>query len=94
MKVLPLSILSIKQILKGPSHFLHVNQVLNVSGDRLESLDELTPLLHLRHLMANDNFLESANEVAEVLSGFNQLDKAELLGNPCVSKARCEHLIK
>jgi len=63
-------------------------EVLNVSGDRLESLDELTPLLHLRHLMANDNFLESANEVAEVLSGFNQLDKAELLGNPCVSKAR------
>lgn len=63
-------------------------EVLNISGDRLESLDELTPLLHLRHLMANDNFLESSNEVAEVLSGFNGLEKAELLGNPCVAKAR------
>lgn len=63
-------------------------EVLNASGDRLESLDELTPLLHLRHLMANDNFLESTNEVADVLSRFNILEKAELLGNPCVSKAR------
>ena len=66
----------------------HRPQVLNVSGDRLESLDELAPLIHLRHLMANDNYLESSNEVADVLSGFNALEKAELLGNPCVTKAR------
>jgi len=71
--------------LRGIAHSL---EVLNVSGDRLESLDELTPLLHLRHLMANDNFLESTNEAAEVLSSYSNLEKAELLGNPCVSKAR------
>jgi len=71
--------------LRGISESL---EVLNVSGDRLESLDELTPLVHLRHLMANDNYLESSNEVAEVLAGFNALEKAELLGNPCVAKAR------
>lgn len=63
-------------------------EVLNVSGNRMESLEDLVPLRNLRHLMANDNFFESVNEVAGILGGFHRMEKAELLGNPCVSKAR------
>jgi len=63
-------------------------EVLNVSGDRMESLEDLMPLSNLRHLMANDNFFEGANEVSQILGTFGHLEKVELLGNPCVSKSR------
>eukprot|EP00058_Branchiostoma_floridae_P016167 XP_002601655.1 hypothetical protein BRAFLDRAFT_124305 [Branchiostoma floridae] len=62
--------------------------VLNVSGNNLEDLQDFRCLGQLNQFMAADNQLEDMKELAQVLTGWVQLWRLELVGNPLCRKAK------
>ncbi|CAH1254214.1 protein phosphatase 1 regulatory subunit 42-like isoform X2 [Branchiostoma lanceolatum] len=62
--------------------------VLNVSGNNLEDLQDFRCLGNLNQFMAADNQLEDMKELAQVLAGWVNLWRLELVGNPLCRKAK------
>jgi protein phosphatase 1 regulatory subunit 42 len=60
--------------------------LLNVSGDCLDSLEDLSPLTHLTTIIATDNHLSSMKDLSQVLSHWSAVQRVELAGNPLCNK--------
>lgn len=56
--------------------------VLNVSGNGLDTIEDLIGLKELVHLSACENKLTSMKELSQVLNQLPNLSKLELSGNP------------
>ncbi|KAF6020576.1 PPP1R42 [Bugula neritina] len=63
-------------------------RVLNVSGNRLDSIKEFSVILNLHQFMASDNSLNDMKEVATLLCQWRQLHRLDLDGNPLCHKAK------
>ncbi|XP_044747022.1 protein phosphatase 1 regulatory subunit 42-like isoform X2 [Coccinella septempunctata] len=63
-------------------------QVLNISGNGIESLSSLAPLRHLRSICASNNRLKDIEEVCELIKSWFYLREAWFLGNPFSKKHR------
>ena len=62
--------------------------VLNVSGNEIDSIKDLSCLRNLAQLIAKDNQLVSMRELARVFSSLPSLWKLDLEGNPICSKPK------
>ncbi|XP_061418567.1 protein phosphatase 1 regulatory subunit 42 isoform X1 [Lethenteron reissneri] len=62
--------------------------VLNVSGNGLEELQELTCLSHMMQFMACENQLTDLQDLADVLTCWPKLWRLELSGNPFCQKPK------
>ena len=63
-------------------------QVLNVSGNNLDTVRDLECLTRLNQFMATDNHLCDVREIAHLLSSWRQLWRLELTNNPLCLKAK------
>ncbi|KAL5016480.1 hypothetical protein ScPMuIL_006069 [Solemya velum] len=63
-------------------------QVLNVSGNNLDSLEDLACLKFLTQFMANDNQLTDMKELGQVFESWHHLWRLDLMGNPVCHKAK------
>ncbi|XP_013409708.1 protein phosphatase 1 regulatory subunit 42-like, partial [Lingula anatina] len=63
-------------------------QVLNVSGNNLDSIRELECLRELTQIMANDNNLNDMRELGHLLTAWRSLWRLELIGNPMCHKSK------
>lgn len=63
-------------------------QVLNVSGNNLDSLEDLECLKFLTQFMANDNQLSDIKELGQVFEAWYHLWRLDLMGNPVCHKAK------
>lgn len=63
-------------------------EILNISGNYLDTLGELNCLSQLQELSANNNQLENLREVVTLLSIWPRLKRLDLSRNPMCSKAR------
>ena len=68
--------------------FQRTLQVLNVSGNGLDSIRELACLSFLSQFMATDNCLNDLKELAHVLPAWRYLKRLELIGNPLCHKSK------
>ncbi|CAF1125586.1 unnamed protein product [Rotaria sordida] len=66
----------------------HVLEVLNVSGNNLDSLVELSCLQKLEELTASNNNLENLRELIQLLSIWSHLKRLDTSRNPMCTKAR------
>ncbi|GAA47728.1 leucine-rich repeat-containing protein 67 [Clonorchis sinensis] len=66
---------------------------LDVSGNALETLEDLTPLKKLVYLSAGNNHIKSIRKLSEVLSSWPALTHLELQGNPVMKKLRVRDAI-
>lgn len=57
-------------------------QILNVSGNRLDTLEDLKPLNKLTHLYTTNNKLFDLKDLSNVLMNMHQLVQLELSSNP------------
>lgn len=69
-------------------HFQNTLQVLNISGNNLDSIKDLEVLKRLTQMMASDNFLIDMKELAHILGLWPFLWRLELMGNPVCHKAK------
>ncbi len=74
-----------KIIFRLSSFFL---EVLNISGNNLDSLVELNSLEKLQELTASNNNLENIREFVQLLSIWPRLKRLDTSRNPFCSKAR------
>lgn len=80
-----------EKLLFEPRTLLHLArqlQVLNVSGNNLDSILDLECLAHLTQLMAGDNQLTDFKEIARLLSAWPRMWRLELVGNPLCAKSK------
>lgn len=63
-------------------------EVLNISGNNLESLADLQILRSLTQLFAADNQLNDMKELSQLLAAWPRLWRLELVGNPLCHKAK------
>ena len=70
------------------SFFFFRTEILNVSGNNLDTLGELNCLMRLQELSANNNQLENLREWVTLLSIWPRLKRLDLTRNPLCSKAR------
>lgn len=63
-------------------------EVLNISGNNLESLADLEILRSLTQLFAADNQLNDMKELSQLLAAWPRLWRLELMGNPLCHKAK------
>ncbi|XP_046566841.1 LOW QUALITY PROTEIN: protein phosphatase 1 regulatory subunit 42-like [Haliotis rubra] len=63
-------------------------QVLNISGNNLDSIKDLEVLKGITQMMASDNFLNDMKELAHILGLWPFLWRLELMGNPVCHKAK------
>ncbi len=63
-------------------------QILNVSGNNLDSVRDLQPCRCLTQLLANDNHLGDMKEMAQILGQSRLLWRLELMGNPLCHKSK------
>ncbi|KAK6179973.1 hypothetical protein SNE40_012210 [Patella caerulea] len=63
-------------------------QVLNVSGNNLDSIKELEKAVNLRQLMASDNNITDMKELSLVLNNLTNIWRLELIGNPVCHKSK------
>lgn len=69
-------------------------QVLNVSGNRLDSFKSLIPLNKLVELQARDNNISEVESINEALSCWHQLTKLDLSQNPITNTQKYrDHII-
>lgn len=68
--------------------FLFPTEILNISGNYLDTLGELNCLSQLQELSANNNQLENLRELVTLLSIWPRLKRLDLSRNPMCSKAR------
>ncbi|CAF0904576.1 unnamed protein product [Rotaria sp. Silwood1] len=66
----------------------NVLEILNVSGNNLDSLVELSCLERLQELTANNNNLENLRELVQLLSVWSRLKRLDTSRNPICSKSR------
>lgn len=62
--------------------------VLNVSGNNLDSISDLQCLTELTHFSACNNLLTNMKDLNRVFPRMNKLVKLELSGNPLCQKAK------
>lgn len=62
--------------------------VLNVSGNHLTSLSDLSSLSELTQLFATDNHLSDMKEMAQLTSSWRRLTRIDLANNPLCQRAR------
>ncbi|XP_039257644.2 uncharacterized protein LOC120334240 [Styela clava] len=62
--------------------------VLNVSGNHMDTLNELSILSELVHLIASENYLYDFEDLTQALDSWRNLQKLELSGNPICHKAK------
>ena len=62
--------------------------MFNVSGNRLDSIRELTVLRELNQFLGSDNQLNDMKEIVHCLNAWPQLWRLELQGNPLCSKSK------
>lgn len=68
--------------------------MLNISGNNLDTLSEIGPLMNLEQLMASNNNLGDMKEISILLKCWPKLWKLELSGNPiCVKNKYRERII-
>ena len=72
-------------------HHLHAHiqvslNVLNVSGNALDTIEDLQCLNELTDFSATDNLLSNMKELSHVFGHWVKLEKLELLGNPVCQK--------
>ena len=60
--------------------------ILNVSGNNLDSIEDLQCLTGLVEFSATDNQLSSMKELSQVLGQWTKLTKLDLTGNPLCLK--------
>ncbi|XP_076462542.1 protein phosphatase 1 regulatory subunit 42-like isoform X2 [Babylonia areolata] len=63
-------------------------EVLNVSGNNLESLSDLRDLRSLTQLFAADNQLNDMRDLSQLLATWTRLWRLELVGNPLCHKPK------
>ena len=63
-------------------------QILNVSGNNLDSIQDLEPLRALTHFTASDNKLWDMKELARCLTSWRQLTRLDLIGNALCHKSK------
>ena len=63
-------------------------EVLNISGNNLESLSDLEILRSLTQLFAADNQLNDMRELSQLLAAWPRLWRLELVGNPLCHKPK------
>nr|KAG5711719.1 hypothetical protein BaRGS_023483 [Batillaria attramentaria] len=63
-------------------------EVLNISGNNLESLSDLEVLRGLTQLFAADNQLNDMRELSEQLAAWPRLWRLELMGNPLCHRTK------
>ena len=63
-------------------------EIINVSGNNLDSLVELSGLEKLQELTASNNNLESLHELVQLLTIWPRLKRLDTSRNPLCSKAR------
>jgi protein phosphatase 1 regulatory subunit 42 len=68
--------------------FFIFEEVLNVSGNNLDSLVELSCLEKLQELTASNNNLENLRELVQLISIWPRLKQIDTSRNPICSKAR------
>ncbi len=61
-------------------------QILNISGNNLDTLNDIEPLTNLAELYASNNNLNDMKEMSTLLKYWFRLRKLELNGNPFCSK--------
>lgn len=63
-------------------------QVLNVSGNNLNSINDLECLILMQQFHASDNQLMDMKELAHIFGQWNRLWRLDLMGNPLCHKAK------
>ncbi|XP_059177590.1 protein phosphatase 1 regulatory subunit 42-like isoform X2 [Physella acuta] len=63
-------------------------QVLNVSGNHLTGINDLSQLCHLNSLIAADNLLNDMKELAQLLATWTSLTRLDLTGNPICQQTK------
>ena len=63
-------------------------EVLNISGNNLETMSDLEVLQNLTQLSAGDNSLSDMKELSIQLTAWPRLSKLELAGNPICLKSK------
>ena len=63
-------------------------EVLNVSGNNLDTINELSTLENIQQLFSSNNKLNDMKEMNILLKFWKKLWKLELSGNPLCSKAK------
>ena len=63
-------------------------EVLNVSGNHLDSIIELCGMTKLTQFMASDNSLTDMREVTHCLGAWQRMSRLDLIGNPLCHKAK------
>ena len=61
-------------------------QILNISGNNLDTLSELGPCSNLRELSASNNNLNDIKETTMLLKCWYKLNKLKFNGNPMCTK--------
>ncbi|KAK2174545.1 hypothetical protein NP493_791g00003 [Ridgeia piscesae] len=69
-------------------HLAPTLEVLNVSGNHLDSIIELCGMTKLTQFMASDNSLTDMREVTHCLGAWQRLSRLDLIGNPLCHKAK------
>ncbi|KAK7504009.1 hypothetical protein BaRGS_00004741, partial [Batillaria attramentaria] len=80
-----------EQLLFDPRSLLALSshlEVLNISGNNLESLSDLEVLRGLTQLFAADNQLNDMRELSEQLAAWPRLWRLELMGNPLCHRTK------
>lgn len=63
-------------------------QMLNVSGNNLNSISDLECLILMQQFNAGDNQLSDMKELAHIFGQWNRLWRLDLMGNPLCHKAK------
>ena len=80
-----------EQMLFDPRTLMCLSQslsVLNISGNGIDSIKDLSCLRCTRQLLVKDNSLSSMKELSRVLASLTQLWKLDIEGNPICSKPK------
>ena len=63
-------------------------QVLNISGNAMDSIRDIENLRNLYQLNVSDNLLNDMKELAHVIGGMFKLWRLDVFGNPLCHKAK------
>jgi len=61
-------------------------EVLNISGNNIETLEDLIPFRRIQHVQASDNLIQDFNGLKMALMSWQHLQRIDLVGNPVCSK--------
>lgn len=68
--------------------------VLNISGNHMDTLNELSILCEVSHLIATDNLFNDFDDIVHTLRTWRNISRLELTGNPLCHKSKYrDHII-